>query len=619
MSRKLQLEHHKQFFIFIPIVLIKFFIVRALLFENLSFLHTLFVEVGYLLLLFGLVELLSSKKVKNILYMTLNLIFSILLLAILIYHNYFGYIVTIDAFSQFGQVGTVKDSVLQLVDPIYFILFVDFIILMVYSFVSKKSNPIEKATKNSNFLLPVLFLGIVLVGFNLFTQKDNEIASTVLAAQKQGILTYEILAAKGKNTSGLSVEEIAKLPETINELKQIDPLPKEQLKYSGMAKDKNIIVIQVEAFQDFTLNLEVDGKEMTPFLNGLIKESIYFPKVYQQIGPGNTSDAEFIFNTSLYSAPYAATSETFGDRVIPSFPKLLKANDYTALTFHANDVSFWSRDKLYPALGFDQYYDIEFFGSEDVIGIGPSDEYLFDKALPELKELHEQKQKFYAQFVTLSSHHPFQIPSNKEVVELPQRFQGTLVGDYLKSINYMDRALGQFVQALKDEGMWEDTIFVIYGDHFGLQPSGLSENDFTLLQELVGHDYTFLDQFNIPFIVSVGGQTISDINLTVGSQIDMMPTVANMLDLSLEDYVHFGQDINNYPNNLFGMRYYMPYGSFFNNDIVFKPAEGFADGEAFDIHTSGEIEDFSHYENDYNRILKLLKLSDDYMNSLLIR
>lgn len=619
MSRKLQLEHHKQFFIFIPIVLIKFFIVRALLFENLSFLHTLFVEVGYLLLLFGLVELLSSKKVKNILYMTLNLIFSILLLAILIYHNYFGYIVTIDAFSQFGQVGTVKDSVLQLVDPIYFILFVDFIILMVYSFVSKKSNPIEKATKNSNFLLPVLFLGIILVGFNLFTQKDNEIASTVLAAQKQGILTYEILAAKGKNTSGLSVEEIAKLPETINELKQIDPLPKEQLKYSGMAKDKNIIVIQVEAFQDFTLNLEVDGKEMTPFLNGLIKESIYFPKVYQQIGPGNTSDAEFIFNTSLYSAPYAATSETFGDRVIPSFPKLLKANDYTALTFHANDVSFWSRDKLYPALGFDQYYDIEFFGSEDVIGIGPSDEYLFDKALPELKELHEQKQKFYAQFVTLSSHHPFQIPSNKEVVELPQRFQGTLVGDYLKSINYMDRALGQFVQALKDEGMWEDTIFVIYGDHFGLQPSGLSENDFTLLQELVGHDYTFLDQFNIPFIVSVGGQTIGDINLTVGSQIDMMPTVANMLDLSLENYVHFGQDINNYPNNLFGMRYYMPYGSFFNNDIVFKPAEGFADGEAFDIHTSGEIEDFSHYENDYNRILKLLKLSDDYMNSLLIR
>ena len=117
---------------------------------------------------------------------------------------------------------------------------------------------------------------------------------------------------------------------------------------------------------------------------------MYFPKVYQQIGPGNTSDAEFIFNTSLYSAPYTATSETFGNRAIPSLPKLLKASDYTSLTFHANDVSFWSRDQLYPALGFDQYYDTEFFGNEDVIGIGPSDEYVYQKALPELKQLHEK-------------------------------------------------------------------------------------------------------------------------------------------------------------------------------------------------------------------------------------
>ena len=73
----------------------------------------------------------------------------------------------------------------------------------------------EKTARNSNFLLTVLFVGIALVGFNLFTQKDNEIASTVLAAKQQGILTYEILSVKGKNTSALSAEEIAKLPETI--------------------------------------------------------------------------------------------------------------------------------------------------------------------------------------------------------------------------------------------------------------------------------------------------------------------------------------------------------------------------------------------------------------------
>lgn len=622
MFKKLNLENHIQFFIFIPLVLIKFFIVRSLLFEDTRLFYTIFVEIGYLLFIFGVVELVTTRKIKKVLYFSLNLIFSILLLAILIYHDYFGYIVTIHAFSQVGQVGTVKDSVLQLIDPIYFILFIDFILLSIYSFIQKNKDSIKSPNKNLRFIATVLLLGIILITVNLFIQKDNDIANTVIAAEKQGILTYEILSARDKAVAiqpVLTTEEQALLAEEIKEIKGIEPLSKEELTLNGIGKDKNIIVIQAEAFQDFAINLEIDGKEVTPFLNQLLKEGVYFPNVFQQIGAGNTSDAEFIFNTSLYSAPWTATSETFGDRKISSFPKLLKEQGYKTLTFHANDVSFWSRNDLYPALGFDKYYDIEFFGKKDVIGIGPSDEYAYDKILPELKNLYDQDQKFYAHFVTLSSHHPFKIPKDKLELELPGKYNGSLVESYLESINYTDRVLGEFVENLKEEGMWEDTILVLYGDHFGLQPSGLNENDFTLLKELVGHDYSILDQFNIPFIVNVGGQTIGETNETIGSQIDMMPTIANIMDISLESYTHFGQDIINYPNNLFGMRYYMPYGSFFNNEIVFKPAEGFADGEAYNIHTGQPIEDFTQYENDYNRILELLKLSDDYMNSLPFR
>jgi lipoteichoic acid synthase len=620
MFKKLGLENHTQFFVFIPILLIKFFIVRALLFEESSLFRTLILEIGYLLVIFGIVELLSSQKIKKILYVALNLFLTILLVAVLIYHDYYGYIVTINAFSLLGQVGAVKDSVFELVDPIYFILFVDFIILLIYSFVRKTSSSLSNPTTNSRFVIAMLLIGVVVSGLNLFTQKDNQIANTVVAAEKQGILTYEILAARdiaaGSQEPSLTSEEQARLPKKINELKGITLLNEEEKMLAGIAKDKNVIVIQAEAFQDFTLNLEVDGQEVTPFLNDLMKESLYFSNVYQQIGQGNTSDAEFLFNTSLYPAPWTATSETFGDRDIPSFPKLLKEEGYQAFTFHANDVTFWSRDQMYPALGFDRYYDIEFFGKEDVIGIGPSDEVLYDKALPELKKLYDDNQKFYAQFITLSSHHPFKIPSDKEVIDLPSKFDGSIVGDYLKAINYTDSTLEQFVQDLKDQGIWDDTVLVFYGDHFGLQPSGITENDFPLLKELIGHDYTFLDQFNIPFMVTVGGQDIGEMNETIGGQIDMMPTVANIMGISLDNHIQFGQDLVNYPNNLFGMRYYMPFGSFFNNEIAFRPVEAFADGEAFDLKTGKAIQDFSQYENDYNRILELLKLSDDYMTSL---
>lgn len=620
---KLGLESCRQFFIFTTIVLVKFIFVRSLLFDNSSFLYSLFIEIGYILFIFGSLELLPLKRVKTALYISFNLIFSFLLLAILIYHDYFGHIVTIQAFSQIGQVGTIKDSVLQLVNPIYLLLFADFILFFIYMFLQKQSPTTLSPKTNYKFILPVFAVGFALFSFHIFTQKDARIADTVLAAEKQGILTYEILAVKEKASAKsipvLSEIEQNHLPNEIQELKQITPLPKEELKLNGIAKDKNIIVIQAEAFQNFPIHLKIDGKEITPFLNQLVDESIYFPNVFQQIGPGNTSDAEFLFNTSLYPDPWTNTSSTIGDREIPSFPRLLKEKDYLSLTFHANDVRFWNRNQLYPALGFSKYYDITFFGQEDVIGIGPSDDYVYKKAIPELKKLHESGQNFYAQIVTLSGHHPFKIPSDKDVIELPNQFKNTLVGDYLQAISYTDIALEQFVQGLKNEGMWEDTILVFYGDHFGLQPSGLSGNDFALLEELIGHEYTFLDQFNIPFIISIPNLTAGETFTTIGSQIDMMPTVANLLDLSLDNHVYFGQDIINYPNNLFGIRYYMPYGSFFNNEIAFRPAENFDDGEAFDIQTGKQIIDYSQYKNDYERLIKLLKLSDDYVKSLPVK
>ncbi len=616
---KLQLKNYVQFIFFTSILLLKFILVRSLLFEDISIFYTVFLEIGYLIVFLGLIEFLPAKM-KTPFYLLVNFTISLILLAVLIYHDYFGYIVTIHAFSQLGQVGTIKDSVMQLLNPIYFSLFADFIVLILLALLRKKELLYPRESKNNKLILSILTAGAALVAINVYTQKDAQIANTVLAAEKQGILTYEILAVKEKATAenkpALTAAQQEELPNEIKEIKQISTLPEDELKYTGIAKDKNIIVIQAEAFQVFPLNLKVDGVEITPFLNELIKDSLYFPNVYQQIGPGNTSDAEFIFNTSLYSAPWTATSETFGDRVIPSFTKLLKGEDYKSLTFHANDVSFWSRNNLYPALGFDQYYDISFFGNKDVIGIGPSDEVLYSKALPELMKLHNKDQKFYAQFVTLSSHHPFKIPAGKQPVRLPDRYKGTLVGDYLQAIHYTDKTLQEFVKNLKNEGMWEDTIFVLYGDHFGLQPSGLKEKDYALLKEITGHDYTFLDQFNIPLIISVPGQNAAEVIENPGSQIDMLPTLANLIGLSLENYVHFGQDIVNYPDNLFGMRYYMPYGSFFNNEIAFKPAEGFADGEAFTIQTGEPLGEFSQYQNDYDRIMKLLKLSDDYMNSL---
>lgn len=612
------LKKHHLFFIFSIIFVLKLFFVRILLFDSFNIFQTFFVEIGYFLIIFALIELLNSHTFKFILYVIIDLILSILLLAVILYENYYGYIATVYAFGLLNQVGTVQESVLSLFSPVYLLLFVDFLLLIGLLFVKKKFARLNESNKNSKFIVGTILVGLVLISINLIMHKDDQIADSVVAAEKQGIFNYQVLAVVNKNANqdSLTPDELAMLPDTIQELKEVSVIPDEQRKFAGIAEGKNVIAIQVEALQDFTIGLEVDGQEVTPYLNELLKDSIYFSNVYQQIGPGNTSDAEFIFNTSLYPNGWTATSETYSDRAIPSLPKLLKNHGYTSITAHANDVSFWNRGNLYPALGFDKYYDIQFFGQEDVISIGPSDEVLYTKLVPELKEMHDQGQNFYAQFVTLSSHHPFKIPDTKEVITLPSEFDGSLVGDYLRSVNYADFALGKFVEELKDEGMWEDTILVVYGDHFGLHPTNVTNSDIELINDLVGHEYHYHDQFNIPFIVTVGDQSFGEMIDTVGGQIDILPTIANMLNLSLDNFVHFGQDLANYPDNLLGMRYYMPVGSFFNNEISFKPKEEFEDGEAYDVYSNEGVRDYSAYEEDYERILELMTFSDRYMNSL---
>ncbi|HWL24144.1 MAG TPA: LTA synthase family protein [Ureibacillus sp.] len=611
------IKHHL-FIIFTIIFLLKLYFARVLLFDSFNIFQTFYVEIGYFLVIFALFELLNSQNVKFILYVLLDLILSVLLLAVLLYKSYYGNMATVYAFSLLNQVGTVSDSLLSLFNPIYCLLFIDFVILVILAIVKKNLLFQSNGVKNYKFISGVVVIGLIAISGNLLSSKNGEIADTVVAAQKQGIFTSQMLTVASINMDQNTIAEdaLVSIPEKILELKELTIIPDEDRKYSGIAEGKNVIAIQVEALQNFTIGLEVDGKEVTPYLNELIKDSIYFPNVYQQIGPGNTSDAEFIFNTSLYPNAWEATSEVLSDRNIPSLPKLLKVQGYTSITSHANDITFWNRNNLYEALGFDQYNDIEFFGQEDVIGIGPSDEVLYSKVMDQIKELYENDEKFYAQFVTLSSHHPFKIPSTKEVIELPTGFEGSIVGDYLKAVHYADFALGKFVQELKDTGLWEDTTLVIYGDHFGLQSNGIAEGDFALLNELIGHDYHFLDQFNIPLIVAIGDQSIGvEIN-TVGGQLDILPTVANILNLSLDDFVYFGQDLVNSTNNLFGMRYYMPVGSFFNNEITFKPKEGFGDGEANNINTYERLEDYSAYEEDYKRILELMRMSDTYVKSL---
>nr|WP_230192250.1 LTA synthase family protein [Paenibacillus sp. CECT 9249] len=578
-------------------------------------------DAAALLALLSLVELVTPMRRKAIAYWPLNAAYSLVLFAATLYFEHFNSIPTYTALYALHQVGQITSSVIETIQPSNFLFFADLIIAVLVWMFCKVRHSRLPASKSVNKigLLIVFIAGLALSA--RFIQAGMPIQNELAAAEKEGFLNYQITSAiKSAKDHSIAVtgnpDEIA---EEINRLQSSYPYTakkRETPAYFGAAKGKNVIILQLESFQNFPINLSVEGKELTPVLNKLAAEGLYFPHVFQQIGNGNTSDAEFMSNTSIYPTGKIAMSTGYGDRKLPSLPRLLRERNYATSTFHVNDVTFWDRDKLYPAIGFDHYYDKPFYNDDKFNNFGASDEELYRVGVDQLAETSRQGKPFYAQFITASSHHPFLVPEDRRKIALPDAMNGTQLGDYLYAVHYTDYAIGTLIDRLKEKGLWDDTVLVIYGDHYGLPPE---QNDPQTIRDLLGIHYdSQLSRFNIPLIIHMPGGAEGKTVETVGGQVDMMPTLANLLGISLPDepFTAFGHDLLNIDKNVVGMRYYLPTGSFFNNDVLFVPGTGFEDGEAISIKTQERVADLTPYRADYEYILKLMELSDRYVGSL---
>lgn len=585
----------------------KIILVNWLLFVEIRLLP-LWVELCFMVLLFCLIEIFSPERTKTFIYFSLTSFISILYLSIVIYHDYYGAIVTYSALKQAGQLGEVTSSIRSLFKPIYLMFFIDLPIMLL---LLKKRTCFHFNMRKRTFVLLGVAASLIVLINMLF---QSNIVNEKIKAQALGMINYQLYSATKPLLQTIQGKNTHVSQSLINEIKNIKPTKRKD--YFGEAKNKNVIVIQLEAVQNFPINKTINGNEITPNINKLIRNSIYFSNFFQQIGKGNTSDAEFVLNTSIYPLGDVAMSQEYGEKDIPSLPKLLNNYGYTSLTFHTNDVTFWNRNKLYQALGFDEFYDKKYFGNSDVIAYGASDEILYIKALARLKTLHQKGEKFYANLISMSSHHPFKIPADKPQLPIPKEYQKTNIGAYLQAVHYADYALGIFIENLKENGMWEDTLLIIYGDHYGLQIK--NEKERKLIRKLLGREYhKELDGFNTPLIISLPWKNINGLEKkSVAGQIDLMPTITGILGISLDDHIHFGQDLFNNKENLLGSRFYVPTGTFLNEEIFFVPGKQFDDGTATSLETHQQLNDYDQYREDFHRALMLMKLSDQYMEKL---
>ncbi len=591
------------YFAIFLLLFLKVIIFRVMIFDTKSIFHIAFVEFPVWAFLMAIALLLFKKRVW-VAAGIFNFLVSGAFFAVVLYSRYYSTIPSYYDLRQTTQSGTVGTTILLLINPMDLLFFLDLMILIALA------RRWGKLPKLDSFKYAAAGLGAISLITTIYAIKQPIIDISYFAkengyAQSQLVQMYNHL-----NEKALASETETKLSaRELEELKGNEYVSLYRHDTFGLAEGRHLFVVQVESMQNFVVGRSIDGQEITPNLNNLIEESAYFSNVFQQIGAGTTSDAEWMTNTGLYAEGMVPTVNDLNGEEVPSLSRTLKKEGYGSATYHADDVTFWNRDVLYPVLGFDEVFTVEEIPSEDEVGYGPSDEVLMNFALGELPRQLDTYERIYSNIVMMTSHTPFILPEEMQFLSLPTEYEDTHVGHYLQSIRYADEQIGKFIDELKTQGLYDDSLIVIYGDHSGIHGSPLSQEDAVLLEDFLGHPYSMKERLTIPLVMAGGGLFDGKQYSRLGGQVDIMPTTLALLGIDHESPM-MGHNLFEYKKNLLAMRYYMPGGSFAQSEQLYKAPGAKLPDELRDMKTMESRPKNSATKKHFRNAQEILKYGD---------
>lgn len=586
-------------------IFIKIIIIHAMMGIEASYYKITLSNFITTILLFSFACFVNENRRGNIL-LAINLGLSLLFLSDTMYFHHFFTLIPVHSIYQIRQVGAVSNSIVSLMKPQYLLFFVDTLLLWI---LLKRKELVFPVFMKSHKKMISLIMVILMFSTSLLIYEVGVDTEGNYTPYNLGVINYHLYDMMDFFVKGqLDIDKVEAIMNTIN---QEDEKPKA----FGLAKGRNIITIQAESLQNFVINREMNGQSITPVLNNLInQDSIYFKRYYEQVGWGNTSDAEFISHNSFYPSTKTFSYKAFEDNKFASFPMLLKEEGYSTIAFHGNEGGFWNRENIYPSQGIDNFMSLEDLQQDELIGIGLSDGSLFRQSVDFLKK---QPQPFYAFYITLTSHHPFVIEEQYKGLKIEGEYQDTVLEDYLQSVHYLDQQIGNFIDMLKAEGLYEDSIIVIYGDHEGLDMR--DEETYQLLTDFLGKPYQNDEMFRVPFIVHIPNSGLQQEVTTAGGQIDFFPTMANLMGIEIDGGKLLGKDLLNTQDGFIAMQVHVARGSFIDNEKVFIMSNDgiFENSKAWNIYTR-EAVDLEECREGYERALAEISLSEYILQNDLI-
>ena len=467
-----------------------------------------------------------------------------------------------------GEVGdAVVENVLQIKDLVY-ILPLIFFIYYYHRLAKKDKYKIYSKTTRMKKFKNTIITGAVILFLFIISLSSLEISRFVKQWNREyivmrfGIYMYQgndIIASIQPKISAMFGYDDAKkeFNEYYKDRKDEQDYSNE---YTNIFEGRNVIVIHAESMQDIALNRTFNEEEVTPNLNRLIDEGLFFTNFYSQVSVGTSSDTELTFNTSLMPTQNGTAFVSYFDRTYIATPSLMKEKGYYTFSMHANNADFWNRRAMHESLGYDKFYSKETYDvdKENVIGLGLSDKEFFAQSVEKIKKISEEHEKYYGLLITLTNHTPFSDTDKygefavtmkttitnedgtTEEIEAPY-LEGTKLGNYFKSVHYADAALGEFFQAMDEAGLLDNTVVILYGDHDARLPrsdynlmnnydpvtDSVKSKDDETYEEYDSFDYE-LDR-KVPLLIwTKDGKVKGKVDYTMGMY-DVMPTIGNML------------------------------------------------------------------------------------------
>ena len=402
--------------------------------------------------------------------------------------------------------------------------------------------------------------------------------------------------------------------------------------YSGIYDGKNIIVIHAESLQTIALEKTFEGVEVTPNINKLAKEGLYFSNFYSQVGVGTSSDAEFTFSTSLMPSSSGTVFVNYFDRKYITIQNQFKQKEYYTFSMHGNTGDFWNRATMHENMGYDKFYSKSSFDIDETIGLGLSDKSFFRQVVEKIKKIDEEHtEPFYGTLISLTNHTPFsdldlmdEYPTtwtlniNGESVTR-NYINETTLGNYFRSVHYFDQAIGQFINDMDKEGLLDNTVIVIYGDH----DARISKKNYNILynydpytdkikkesdEDYVDYnDYMYKLDRKVPFIIWSKDKKIKKEVKTATGMIDAFPIIGNMFNVY--SVYQLGTDTINAKDNTV----VFTDGSYVTNKIYYNGQNG----EIYSIN--GEAVDERYIDEKSEHANKIIEVSNNIITYDLIK